>query len=541
MSSDPRDVGLRARLDELKDQLRVANETLEAIRSGEVDALVVGDEGQEQVYTLKGAEQPYRVLIEAMEEGAVTLTGEGDVLYCNAWYAQLVGRSMETVIGQPIWPHLAEKDVPAFSGMLSQALRGSCHGEVSLRRGDETVPVKVALSPLPMGSGPAVCMVVADLTEERQRGKDIQFLQELAVGVSQATDLDEALLLVVGRICEHTGWIAGQAWLPEASQRLRLRASYADGLTQDLGLALARRTWALGDSLFLPDLASFDGAAGLGSASALGIPVTSRDELVGVVTFLLPQASELPGDAVRSVSAVVAQLGAVIQRRQAEERTAASLREKEALLQEVHHRVKNNLQVITSLLRMQSRTSPDDGVRRMFKESEGRVRSMALVHEALYAAPDLARLDFGAYVTRLGHQLAAAYGARARRIEILVSADVAPVEIEHAVPLGLIVNELVSNALKHAFPDDRPGTIRIEVRVSASSELTVSVADDGVGFRAPPTGAPRSIGLQIVQTLLRHLDAQLTQPAGPGSRFVIRVPAPQARGESAWPAAHPSS
>jgi PAS domain S-box-containing protein len=513
---------LKERLEELQEQLLVAEETLRAIRSGEVDALVIGTDGAEQLYTLRSAEQPYRVLVEAMQQGALTLTAAGDVLYCNRYFAELCGRSLGTVIGSRIWGLVQVRHQLRLQAVLKRASQGEkLTAEIELRGDDGgSIPVQVAVSPMAVDGTEALCVVVTDLTEQNHRAAQLAFIQQLAVSVSQADDVDAALELVVRRVCEHMRWSRGTAWFPGPGGRAQRRAAYpADTPTraaQGDGL-LAERAWNTGTPVFATDP--------LGDGACVALPIFARDDVVAVTTFSgVPDAS-LGSGQIDAAQAVIAPLGAVIQRKIAEERTAASLREKEALLQEVHHRVKNNLQVVASLLLIQSRATTDPHVRQMFQDSEARVRSMALVHEALYASQDLASVDVASYLERLADQLREAYGASARGVDLVVEAERLSIAPDRAVPVGLVITELVSNALKHAFPSGRTGSIRIVFR-EADGGFEFSISDDGVGIPGGWNAMRRSVGLQIVRNLLHHLGAEVTEVPGDGTHLAIRIVAP---------------
>ncbi len=220
----------------------------------------------------------------------------------------------------------------------------------------------------------------------------------------------------------------------------------------------------------------------------------------------------------------VTQVQDITERKLAEERTLASLREKEVLLKEVHHRVKNNLQVVSSLLSLQSGQVADPAAGRALAESQRRVRSMALIHESLYRSADLARIDFGAYVRALCRQLFAAFGVDGGRVSLRLRLDAVPLDLERAVPCGMLVNELVSNALEHAFPGGRSGTVSVELRAAESGGYALTVADDGVGL---PPGLDyrrtRSLGLQLVCTLARQLSASVVVEQAGGTAFRITL------------------
>jgi two-component sensor histidine kinase len=210
------------------------------------------------------------------------------------------------------------------------------------------------------------------------------------------------------------------------------------------------------------------------------------------------------------------------ERRRAEEQIKASLREKEVLLKEIHHRVKNNLQVISSLLYLQSKSIEDEETLEMFKDGWNRIRSMALVHERLYQSRDLARIDFAEYVRNLADYLFRSYGVDSSLIKLKINVRDVSVGIDTAVPCGLILNELVSNSLKHAFPRGRAGEIRIELRSGGEGECSLIVSDDGVGLPGDlDFRDTESLGLQLVNTLVDQLEGIIEVDRNGGTAFRI--------------------
>ena len=206
-----------------------------------------------------------------------------------------------------------------------------------------------------------------------------------------------------------------------------------------------------------------------------------------------------------------------------EQAIRASLREKETLLKEVHHRVKNNLQVIASLLRLQARYLRDDATRAMFEESQNRVQSISLVHEMLYRAGDLARVDFGDYLRTLVNHLTDGWDSAGRNIRISVDSRGVQLPVDTAIPCGLIVNELITNAVKHAFPGGRPGVIRVSAVAQPNGRLTLTVQDDGIGLPLDlDLRRSGSLGLELVNTLTRQLRATLNIVRGDGATFEIQ-------------------
>ena len=215
----------------------------------------------------------------------------------------------------------------------------------------------------------------------------------------------------------------------------------------------------------------------------------------------------------------------ISERKRAEEQLKTSLAEKEVLLKEVHHRVKNNLQVISSLLHLQSKQIKDPETLGMFLESQHRVRSMALVHERLYQSEDLSGVNAAEYFRDLASYLHRSYAATSSQVSLRV--DVAPVSlgIDVAIPCGLIISELISNALKHAFPDGRQGQILVYLRVGQDGQCTLVVSDDGIGLPEDlDLEQTESLGLHLVNRLVAQLEGSIDLYRKGGTTHRITFP-----------------
>ena len=207
---------------------------------------------------------------------------------------------------------------------------------------------------------------------------------------------------------------------------------------------------------------------------------------------------------------------------------AEEARRKEILLKEIHHRVKNNLQVISSLLALQAGATNDPHTRSLLHESRNRVHSMALIHEKLYHSVDERGVRFKGYVGDLAAHLRNSYAGNSDAVTITMDVEEITLDMDLLVPCGLIINELITNALKYAFPGGRTGTIVISLRRPLAEEektLVLTVSDNGVGLPAElDTGAPRSLGLRIVNSLVSQLHGTLAVASGPGATFTITFP-----------------
>jgi PAS domain S-box-containing protein len=223
---------------------------------------------------------------------------------------------------------------------------------------------------------------------------------------------------------------------------------------------------------------------------------------------------------------ILSSIADITDRKRAEEKIKASLWEKEILLSEIHHRVKNNLQVISGLLDIQARASGKPEVIEMCHESQRRIRSMAMVHEKLYGSKDFTRTDMAGYVGTLSQELFQSYNVNSRKIEMIVQSDGVYIDINKGIPCGLILNELISNAFKHAFPGDRQGKLQIIIRMTENAEIEIVVRDNGVGMPDDfDIHKPLTVGLYLVNGLVKNqLDGQMEVKRDSGTEFRITFP-----------------
>lgn len=211
----------------------------------------------------------------------------------------------------------------------------------------------------------------------------------------------------------------------------------------------------------------------------------------------------------------------ITMRKKSEEQLYKAIQEKEVLLRELHHRVKNNLQVMTSLLGLQSELLKDKKAKEALRVTQMRVKSIALIHEELYQAKDLAKVNFGEYLKLLVENLSDVYNAEPR-IQFHLDLNGSQLNVDTAVPCGMIVNELVTNSLKYAFPDNRGGNINIHLHPIEDSQFLLIIEDDGVGIRKDMDIAHHdSLGMQLVQILAQQLNGKVDMESGHGTRFKV--------------------
>ncbi|NYB53036.1 MAG: PAS domain S-box protein [Methanobacteriaceae archaeon] len=215
----------------------------------------------------------------------------------------------------------------------------------------------------------------------------------------------------------------------------------------------------------------------------------------------------------------------ITERKKLEEELKKSLKEKDLMMKEIHHRVKNNLMVIQSLLNLQSRYIKDTAARDIFKDSQNRAKSMAMIHESLYQSSDLKRIEFSEYINNLANNLFYSYSADPKRVKMDVNVDEVMLDVNTAIPLGLIITELLSNCLKYAFPGDKTGEIKVDFHPyteNGEKKLKLTVSDNGIGL--PEGFDPKksdSLGLMLIYSLSEQISANIKLDRTAGTKFEI--------------------
>ena len=213
----------------------------------------------------------------------------------------------------------------------------------------------------------------------------------------------------------------------------------------------------------------------------------------------------------------------ITERKQEENQIKAALKEKETLLQEIHHRVKNNMQVISSLLKLQSSSIEDDRIKDALKESQNRIYTMSAVHETLHGSGNLSEIDLKGYLSKVATSIFQTYNANPSTVKLNISIEEIPISIKQASPLGLVINEVVSNSLKYAFPEDRKGEINLEMK-KLPDALELTIMDNGIGIPGEVDWKnSNTLGLKLVRTLVENqLDGSIDMESNNGTKFTIK-------------------
>jgi PAS domain S-box-containing protein len=456
------------------------------------------------------------VTLASIGDGVIATDSQGRITFLNPEAQRLTGWPEDEALGQPL---------PAIFRIVEEQTREPLED-----------PVQKVLE-----SGTVVGLANHTLLLARDGS-------ELAIAVSGAPirHPDGTVLGVVQVFHDRTAEQQAEAALRTSEERLRLFIEYAPAalamFDREMRFLSVSRRWLtdfklshreiLGQPHYevFPDIPErWKEAHRRGLAGEVVENEADRFVRADGQVFYLRWAVRPWYDGQGQVAGIVIFSEDITDRQLAEEALRQSLEEKTALLKEVHHRVKNNLQIVSSLLSLQASRSPVPEVVEVLENTKKRVHSMALLHETLYRSDNLARINFAAYVGELCRHLQRSAATGTGRVEVDIRVAPLGLPLEQSLPCGLIINELVSNALKHAFPGGRDGKVTVSLEPDAHGQLVLRVADNGVG--PPPAKdllATPSLGLRLVSGLASQLGGRLTteQPEGGGAAFQIVFPAP---------------
>jgi PAS domain S-box-containing protein len=457
---------------------------------------------------LERSESKFRTLVAGSHDVTTVHDAQGRITYASPSSLRVLGYEPDVLIGKTPTEFVVPEDKGLVAKDLGEVARGLNDGrptEFRFRRSDGTI---IALESIGHNHlhNPAVEGLIVntrDITDRRKAEESLRQSERLFRDVFEHSPVGIMLVSLEGKILRTNARACQLVRYTEAE--LRGMTVYDFTHPDDFGL-----TRKMLDTLRKPE--------------NLVLPIQKRYIAKDGSVVWVEGVTTPVRDSTGSVQYVISHLQDIGERLKAEERLLSSLKEKEVLLKEIHHRVKNNLQVISSLLNLQSSAVTDQAMRSLFAESQNRIRSMAMIHEVLYQSKDLAAVPFGEYSRMLFGRLISAHASKNIKTEIDVEDFV--LGIDQAIPAGLILNEFVTNALKHGFPGERSGCIRLRVTIH-EGQCELCVEDDGVGLPNgfDPDGIG-SLGMQLVTSLTVQLEGRLEiGSATPGAAFKLSFPA----------------
>lgn len=507
------------------------------------------------------------LVFEHLEDGVVVISPNGMIIDMNTRAQSLATdvtrASQQQVTVNEAFPFLQKVDSLIDLGELET---------IAIPHGSRTILLDLSVVPIQdrRSNIQSYILLLRDVTEQShrestllQRNKELEILNQITGFASSTHDLTRILDFIVELTCITLG--STSAYIVEvnkAEDRLTITAGFENpnskhysgtDKTTNCNYVISEVVPEIFDWLDQSDTYQISHVDANPEEtinpilrdylvqSILSVAIKIKGELYGFISVVESEKHRhFEASEIQLLQSIAHQIGGAIENAQlyteltrevsdratAEAQLRSSLKEKETLLKEVHHRVKNNLQVISSLLRLQLTSSNAPNISDLIRDSQSRIQSMALVHELLYQSEDLSTIDLGQYLEFLTHSLMASYQSQAQQIDIQTSCDSFDVNIETAITCGLLLNELVSNAIKHAFPTGEQGTVQVSIE-RGDTNINLIVQDNGVGLKEDHSEVHRnSLGLKLIDSFINQLDAKMSLTTGAGTRYEIKMPIP---------------
>ncbi|MDA8174353.1 MAG: PAS domain S-box protein [Nitrospiraceae bacterium] len=499
-------------------------------------------------------------LVESADDAIISKDLNGTIQSWNAGAAKLFGYSAWEAVGRDISFLIP----PGHADEVHEIIRRISTGEhidhfesLRLRKDGSTIPVSLTFSPIKDKNGKVlgVSKIAHNITE-RKRAEDAIKREKEKLGLLAETarmllSVEMPEKIIQGLAGKVMGYLNCHAFfnylIEDGSQRIRLNAYYgiAEAAAKeieclDFGITVCGCVARDGCRIIAEDIPNnpdkrTEMLRSMGIQAYACHPLVYHGKTIGTLSFGARDRAFFTQEEIGLMSTVTDQVATAIARKQAEDalkesnqKLKTALAEKEMLLKEVYHRTKNNMHVITNLIGLQARSINDKGAAAKTHELQSRIQAMALVHEKLYKSGDLSMLDLKDYITDLVKALTGSFLKGSRNIAIDLAVENAVVSIDAAIPCGLIINELISNSMKYAFPaaltDNTAGKISVGLRPVGNAQIELRVADNGIGL---PEGTDlrkaSSLGLKIVYNLAMQLmgEVDIRSAPGRGTEFII--------------------
>ncbi|PKL66588.1 MAG: hypothetical protein CVV28_09295 [Methanobacteriales archaeon HGW-Methanobacteriales-1] len=455
---------------------------------------------------LKASEKKYRQLVENAQEGIWSIDTESKTTFVNPRMAEILGYDVDEMMGHSLFSFMDERGVELANYNLERGKQGlkKQYDFEFIRKDGNRIYTSLETSPIFDGDEKYVGAIamVSDITNRRKMENTLRESEErYSLTLDAVNDglwewnVTSGDAFFSPNYYKVLGYHPGEFPANYKTWRLLVHPDDRDTVEKELQESIK---------------------SGSGFEINLRMKTKSWKWL-----WVLIRGKAIEKDSTGNATRMVGTLSDITERISAEKKINDSLKEKEMLLKEIHHRVKNNLMIISSLLNLQSRQIKDKASKDIFKESQNRARSMALIHERLYQSTDLKRIDFGDYIGSLSKELFHTYAGDLGHIELKVNVDDIFLDINTAIPLGLIVNELITNSLKHAFPEGKMGEINIDFHPQ-DDHFEFSVKDNGIGFpKDLDFHNTNSLGMQMVTSLTDQIDGEIELNRSQGTEFKI--------------------
>lgn len=502
------------------------------------------------------SEENFRAIAENASEGILIAVGEGIHVYVNQMAAEITGYTIEelikTTIADLTCPDELNKLMSIYKSRIGGKTVPSMHETSIVRKDGEVVLVEITGAKTVWKGQPADLVLIHDITERKKVEEYIKLQNKALEGINQIfknaiiIDSEEEVAKRSLEVCEEItdskfgfilernihGNLDALAISNPGWDECLMEKSDAIIMLKDMKEhGIHGKASKDGKSFFTNDPSHHEDSIGAPEGhpdlhSFLGVPLRINDEVIGSIGLGNKEEGYDSKD-LQTLERLSIAISESLMRKRAENSLKVALVEKKMLLKEIHHRVKNNLMIISSLLNLQSGYIKDKESQDIFKESQNRARSMAIIHERLYQSTDLKRIDFGDYIHSLSTELFHTYEVDPGLVKLKINVEDIFLDINTAIPLGLIVNELVTNSLKHAFPKGKKGEINVDFHPK-DDHYEFTVKDNGIGFPEDiDFQNTDSLGLQIVNSLTNQIDGEIKLNRNNGTKFKITFKEPE--------------
>lgn len=494
--------------------------------------------------SLKKSLERFRAVAKSAVDAIVTTDSEGNIIFFNHSLTTIFGYSKDEITGEPLTILMPERFKKKYLEELRKYKKSGKHRLVGktvstngLKKDGTEFPFEMSLSAWGSGEKTYFTAIIRDITrqkiaEEQMQDhlKKLNIINKVISTANRTSDINSLLKEVLTSTMDLLEFESGGIYLLEENTGFS-ELAYYENLPGEFLEKVKRlkvdvepysTVYGQGTPIYnyiqiKPEIETI-----YGFKAAATVPIFSAGKVIGSLNVISKEKSfitDLEKDILESIGI---QTGTVIARMYSEEAIKESLREKEALLTEIHHRVKNNMQIISSLLNLQSQyVEGDQMAADVLKESQNRVKSMAMVHEKLYQSDNLTEIKIDDYIKRLVSDLFYSYNILQDQINPLIDVEKIRFNMETAIPCGLIISELVTNSLKHAFPEKRKGEIRVSLKI-LNNKYVLVVSDDGVGLpNELDFKKTNTLGLKLVNSLVNQVDGEIELDKSHGAEFTI--------------------
>ncbi len=496
---------------------------------------------------LRESEEKHRILLDESTDPIFSFTREGEYRYVNRAFAAPFGLDPRDITGKKIWDIFSKEEADRRYAAVKEVFE---KGETKVIEVKVPLPTDdlyyiTSIKPIRNEKGEVISVICIskNITERKRVESALQMQRNLGVALSSISDLNEALMAILDAAMVVGDMDSGGIYLVDPRTggvdlacSKGLSRDYIDLVSHYDGDSPNAEVVREGRPVYMaydekrdnyPDVIHAEKELPEGLKILAIIPVLYRGGVIACMNLASKKHADISLTSRNALESLASMIASTIVRLRNEEEVRISLREKEVLLKEVHHRVKNNFQLITSLLSLQARNVTDSESLEQFSDAQKRIRSMALIHEKLYQSEGFARVDLSVYVKSLIGELYGLLLKGRREAEIGVDIGDLSLGIDQAVPCGLLLNELLTNSMKYAFPPDWEGEPKISVSIHSTADNTVEmiVSDNGVGIADDiDLESPQTFGLSLVVILARQLSGEVRIEKNGGLRFVVTFP-----------------